>query len=592
MAAAPAALPGAVAGSGPESAERSSANSNGPAPDAPEPAVGQAVSKGRAALGAASWPGPDGRASPEGRQLRRFKAAGSFVRYAVRAESEAAKRRRKESVCINPDGRLRNTWDAMMSFVLIVIGTVLPFRIGFQVEIEVTSVIGVASVLTDVLFIVDIVLNFNTGYTRPDGQFEMNRKKARLYYLKHWFFIDLLASLPIRYIGWLMKAQADSDESFTKVVKVLRLLRLTHLLRLAKFRKQWEQHKEEFAGLQTAGKLLACIFAMLYACHCIACAWFYFGTMGADGAVAAPGGWIEAEWPDHTHGPNGTFNGVDNVERYVTSLYWAITVVSTVGFGEIHPETTVEKAFSTFAELVGCFIFMVLVGNLSSIMLSESPIDKKVKQALGEAREFLLDKQVDGKLRARTLGALEHTFRARVHDEKHKIIGELPKAMQEVLQENLYAAFNDLALFRPFRECTIRGALCVVCIRDGSRAVSVRDVRAPTLGGQSERISTSVCMHALALAVTRSLTPRGGVDRRLADVTRLARSGGRALRADAPTCRHAGGRRRGGGSLPGGRQRRGDLLRGSRGRAHHSRLWAERRRFAPRAVAEGPDERG
>ena len=72
-----------------------------------------------------------------------------------------------------------------MSFVLIVIGTVLPFRIGFQVEIEVTSVIGVASVLTDVLFIVDIVLNFNTGYTRPDGQFEMNRKKARLYYLKH-----------------------------------------------------------------------------------------------------------------------------------------------------------------------------------------------------------------------------------------------------------------------------------------------------------------------------------------------------------------------------------------------------------------------
>jgi len=104
----------------------------------------------------------------------------------------------------------------------------------------------------------------------------MGRKKARLYYIKHWFLIDLCASLPIRYVGWILKSRAETEGNeggmdFGKIVKVLRLLRLAHLLRLAKFRKQWEQHKEEFHSLQRAGKLMACVFAMLYACHLIAC---------------------------------------------------------------------------------------------------------------------------------------------------------------------------------------------------------------------------------------------------------------------------------------------------------------------------------
>ena len=120
--------------------------------------------------------------------------------------------------------------------------------------------------------------------------------------------------------------------------------------------------------------------------------------------IGAPGGWIEEEWPEHTHGVNGTrgckygpcpsFAEVPSFERYVTSMYWAITVLSTVGFGEIHPRTNGEKIFSLVAELVGCFIFMMLVGNLTTIMLSESAIEKKVSKSVSEAREFLLDKAV------------------------------------------------------------------------------------------------------------------------------------------------------------------------------------------------------
>ena len=250
-------------------------------------------------------------------------------------------------------------------------------------------------------------------------------------------------------------------------MKVLRLMRLAHLLRLTKFKKQWEQHKEEFHALQRAGKLMACVFGMLYACHLIACMWFYFGTLGMDGPQGAPGGWIEAEWPDHTHGPNGSFDSVSNLERYITSMYWAITVLSTVGFGEIHPQTNAEKVFSLFAELVGCFIFMMLVGNLTAIVTDRSALEQKVANAMEEAREFLLDKQVDGKVRQKTLGALEHTFRAKMHDEKHEMISHLPKAMQETVHSYLYSMFNVLKIFERFHDTELsranREAIGVLC---------------------------------------------------------------------------------------------------------------------------------
>jgi hypothetical protein len=328
-----------------------------------------------------SAPNLSAQARPSGHRRPRLASAVSATRYTVRANKEAQKGIKKQHVWLSPDSSFRHSWDAFMSGVLLIIGTVLPFRVGFQVEIELRSWIGVSSVLVDLLFLVDIILNMNTGFTKPDGQVEMRRKEARTHYIRHWFLIDLLASLPVRYVGWILKERADGQAGggdFSKVVKVLRLLRLAHLLSLSKFKKQWEQHKEEFHALQRAGKLTACVFGMLYACHLIACMWFYFGTIGMDGPQGAPGGWIEAEWPEHTHGPNGSFDGVPNLERYITSMYWAITVLSTVGFGEIHPHTNAEKVYSLFAELIGCFIFMMLVGNLSAIMTDRSAIDQKV----------------------------------------------------------------------------------------------------------------------------------------------------------------------------------------------------------------------
>jgi hypothetical protein len=56
-------------------------------------------------------------------------------------------------------------------------------------------------------------------------------------------------------------------------------------------------------------------------------------------------------------------NGVDgNFHRVVASMYYAFTSLSTVGFGDMHPENNFERGFCAFILLAGNAIFGYVLG--------------------------------------------------------------------------------------------------------------------------------------------------------------------------------------------------------------------------------------
>lgn len=50
--------------------------------------------------------------------------------------------------------------------------------------------------IVDVIFFIDIVLNFHTTFVGPGGEVVSDPKIIRMNYLKSWFIIDLLSCLP------------------------------------------------------------------------------------------------------------------------------------------------------------------------------------------------------------------------------------------------------------------------------------------------------------------------------------------------------------------------------------------------------------
>ena len=151
--------------------------------------------------------------------------------------------------------------------------------------------------LVDLCFLVDIVLNFYTGYNEYSGVLVYERRKiCRRYcgcncflsdgvmddgdytYLG-WFWIDVVSCLPITYLQQLdwIDTEENSMGRNTKFFRILRLLRLAKLLRLARFKRMLERYaedlKEVFAGLAMA----KAVFLTLALSHFCACAWHFLG---------------------------------------------------------------------------------------------------------------------------------------------------------------------------------------------------------------------------------------------------------------------------------------------------------------------------
>lgn len=59
--------------------------------------------------------------------------------------------------------------------------------------------------LTDILFIIDLIMNYRTTYVNADGLVIINSKKMATHYLKSWFAVDFVTALPWQFLQSLLK---------------------------------------------------------------------------------------------------------------------------------------------------------------------------------------------------------------------------------------------------------------------------------------------------------------------------------------------------------------------------------------------------
>lgn len=96
-----------------------------------------------------------------------------------------------------PDAFIRAIWDISLFILIIYQGFFLPMRISF--ELPATDFLFYLDIVIDVMFIIDIILNFNTGFYQK-GQLVMKREFIVKDYLAMWFWVDLISSTPYTWI--------------------------------------------------------------------------------------------------------------------------------------------------------------------------------------------------------------------------------------------------------------------------------------------------------------------------------------------------------------------------------------------------------
>lgn len=87
-------------------------------------------------------------------------------------------------------------WDWIILCLTFYTAIMVPYNVAFKNKTSEDVSLLVVDSIVDVIFFIDIVLNFHTTFVGPGGEVVSDPKVIRTNYLKSWFIIDLLSCLP------------------------------------------------------------------------------------------------------------------------------------------------------------------------------------------------------------------------------------------------------------------------------------------------------------------------------------------------------------------------------------------------------------
>ena len=135
----------------------------------------------------------------------------------------------KGSVPLHPNSNFRMVWDSIMFVATVWALIVDPISIAFTAEDSGSDFFQISDRIVMVIFFIDIILNFLTGYVdKKDQRIIMHWREVAIQYIKFWLVIDVVSSLPPEAF------EGFSENSVVKGARVSKLLRCFKISRLAR----------------------------------------------------------------------------------------------------------------------------------------------------------------------------------------------------------------------------------------------------------------------------------------------------------------------------------------------------------------------
>eukprot|EP00056_Hartaetosiga_gracilis_P017603 m.7812 g.7812 ORF g.7812 m.7812 type:complete len:890 (+) comp5917_c0_seq2:238-2907(+) len=343
---------------------------------------------------------------------------------------------------IHPYSTFRWYWDLLMVFMLIFTVVSVPVAIAFFYE-GTGKAYFVCSCIIDSLFLVDIFINFRTGIVSPHALHViiLDKKAITRHYLRGWFFVDLISSLPLDYIitacygvsydspSYLKASRALKFIRVTKLLTLLRLLRVTRVFRM--FRR-WE----EVLNVNTAWvRMFKLVVLMLLMSHWSGCIQF----LAAQIADFPEDSWVAV---------NGLVDSPASVQ-YSWALFKALSHMLCIGYGRFPPRSVTEAWFTMFSMVIGATFYAIFIGQISSITLSIDSAGRVYREKVKEAAEYLRARKVPAKVKRRVFDYYEYRWAQRKYFDEQKILEEIsPGLRAEIIKHNCEPLVQSLPFLR------------------------------------------------------------------------------------------------------------------------------------------------
>nr|XP_033793705.1 potassium voltage-gated channel subfamily H member 3 [Geotrypetes seraphini] len=370
-------------------------------------------------------------------------------------------------------GTFKAGWDCLILLATLYVAVTVPYSVCFSTSKDegAPSTRGPPSICdlaVEILFIVDIILNFRTTFVSKSGQVVFEPRSIFLHYISTWFLLDLLAALPVDLL-YAFKVNVYFGAHLLKTVRLLRLLRLLPKL---------DRYSQYSAVVLT---LLMIVFALL--AHWVACIWYFIGQreIESNQSELPEIGWLQElarrlETPyyivkkndssDLAESGNCSATGINSSgyellggpslrSSYITSLYFALSSLTSVGFGNVSANTDTEKIFSICTMLIGALMHAVVFGNVTAIIQRMYARRFLYHSRTRDLRDYIRIHRIPKSLKQRMLEYFQTTWSVNNGIDTNELLQSLP----DELRADIAMHLNKEILQLPIFESASRGCL-------------------------------------------------------------------------------------------------------------------------------------
>eukprot|EP00949_MAST-11_sp_MAST-11-sp1_P004067 g4067.t1 len=272
-------------------------------------------------------------------------------------------------------------WDIATFTILFWIMLSAPFALAFAPTVVRFSPMWYFNIVIDAFFWIDLCMRFRVTYTDPkSGEEVVDVRKIAMRYLKGWFFIDFIAVFPFDVVlGAYFQSEDQGDAgNYARLVKLIRLFKLTKLLRVLKFARLLDLLEDRYGLSKSLLNIFSLLCVTVGTLHLLGCI-FYFISDFNSAADVRELSWFEVD----------SVGTADVMSRYLAAVYWATTTITTVGYGDITPNTDAERVACIFGMIIGAGMYGYIIAQMSQIVGSMNLLSEARASKLLELNAFM-----------------------------------------------------------------------------------------------------------------------------------------------------------------------------------------------------------
>ncbi|KAJ4960497.1 hypothetical protein NE237_020407 [Protea cynaroides] len=331
---------------------------------------------------------------------------------------------------IHPDTRWYKAWTHFILIWSIYSSFFTPFEFGFFRGLP--EHLFLLDIAGQVAFLVDIVIEFFLAYRDTQTyRIVYDRKRIALRYLKWNFLIDFLGCLP-----WdaIYKASGKKEE-----VRYLLWIRLSRARRVTCF---FEKMEKDIRVNYLFTRIVKLIVVELYYTHTAACIFYYLATTLPPSKEGHT--WIGSlKMGDYSY---SNFRQIDISKRYITSLYFAIVSMATIGYGDIHAVNIREMIFIMIFISSDMILGAYLIGNMTALIVKGSKTEMfrdKMADLIKYLNKNKLGKEIRNQIKDHLMLQHESSY------TRSAVLQDIPVSIRAKISQKLYKPFIEkVSLFK------------------------------------------------------------------------------------------------------------------------------------------------